>query len=284
MSMYDDDFGDEYDDDFGFDDDEFGISERRVARLLKRKARLTSLLPIVGARRQKRIQRRIARIDRVLARTGYTQEAAAAAAAVAASGIEGVGGLMFQAQSPPGLGRLLRLPFYPTTANAQTTTSAGAGAASSTNPIMLEIPAAAAISAGSHILTTPQISWATLRIVGFETQMQAFKGISNPGPTMVCSDLQIGGGANLFTHEDFADAGIYDADQPEFCGLRDYPVLRSPNTAQVTVASAGDNAAETVTFSASLLVEALLDQQFGAHVPGPYARKGALVRQGGSFV
>jgi len=28
----------------------------------------------------------------------------------------------------------------------------------------------------------------------------------------------------------------------------------------------------------------LVDDQYGAHIPGPYARKGAMVRQGGSFV
>ena len=57
---------------------------------------------------------------------------------------------------------------------------------------------------------------------------------------MGVADLQIGGGANLFTHEDFGDANIYDADQPEFCGLRDYPILKSPNTATVSVVQYGD--------------------------------------------
>jgi len=27
-----------------------------------------------------------------------------------------------------------------------------------------------------------------------------------------------------------------------------------------------------------------VDDNYGAHVPGPYSRKGALVRQGGSFI
>ena len=43
-------------------------------------------------------------------------------------------------------------------------------------------------------------------------------------------------------------------------------------------------AGETDTFSAALLCEVLVDDNYGAHVPGPYSRKGALVRQGGSFV
>jgi hypothetical protein len=96
-------------------------------------------------------------------------------------------------------------------------------------------------------------------------------------------NLKIGGGANLFTHEQFADAKIYDADQPEFCGLRDYPILKSPNQAEVTVLPVNSVVDETNTVSLSLLCEVLVDDNYGAHVPGPYSRKGALVRQGGSF-
>jgi len=287
MSYLDDDFGDDFeDDDFG---DEYGISERRVARLMKRRARLQALLPISGPSRQRRIMRRLSRIDKVLARTGVTQQMQASQAAIAAAGIEGVGGLSFQAMSPPGLGRLLRLPFYPATAHTGSTTQGGDNAASTTNPVMIENPALLAGGANqasntNHVLTTPQISWATLRLVGFETQSKTFKGISNPGPCMAVADLQIGGGANLFTHEDFGDANIYDADQPEFCGLRDYPVLKSPNVATVSVVQLGDQGSETVTFSAALICEALVDDNYGAHIPGPYARKGAMIRQGGSFI
>ena len=287
MSMYDDDFGLD-DDDFGLEEeDEFGISERRVARLMKRRARLQALLPISGPRRQRRIMRRLSRIDKVLARSGYTAQVQAGQAAVAAAGIEGIGSLQFQAMSPPGLGRLLRLPFYPNVAHTGSTTAGGDNAASAVNPIMIENPALiAALQAcnTAHTLQTPQISWATLRLVGFETQQSQFKGIGNPGPVMGVADLQIGGGANLFTFEDFGDAGIFDADQPEFCGLRDYPIIKSPNTSTVSVIQLGDLAAETVTFSASLICEALVDDNYGAHIPGPYARKGAMVRQGGSFV
>ena len=277
-----------YDDDFGLEEeDEFGISEARIGRLMQRRARLAAALSIAGPGRQRRIIRRIKRIDNVLGRSGYTAEQQASQAAMAASGVEGIGGLMFQAQSPPGLGRLLRLPFYPNVAHVGSTTGGGDNAASAVNPVMIENPALvnpANATNTAHNLQTPQISWATLRIVGFEVQTKTFKGLGNPGPMMAVADLQIGGGANLFTHEDFGDANIYDADQPEFCGLRDYPILKSPNQATVSVIQLGDQAGETVTFSASIICEALIDDNYGAHIPGPYARKGAMVRAGGSFL
>jgi hypothetical protein len=236
--------------------------------------------------------RKIARADRRLGRGGFTAQMQAAADITAASGVQGIGGLQFQAESPPGLGRLVRLPFYPTVGNpgadatSGTLTAAGFGAPSTINPIFVDIPSPTGVgtTAGQHLLRTPQISWATLRIVGFESQQRKFKGIAQTGPVMLVSDLQIGGGANLFTHEDFADATIYDADQPEFVGLRDYPVLRSPNTAEVQVQLVGDQAFSSITFAAALLCEVLVDDNYGAHIPGPYSRKGALVRQGGSFV
>lgn len=283
-----DDFGD---DDFGLDDemgaDELGaMNERKLARLLRLRSKLVATLPLVGPARQKAIKQKLMRIDRILAKSGYTAQQQAAATALAASGIEGIGGLGFQAMSPPGIGRLVRLPFYPVNATANVTTAgttvAAPTAGSTTNPVFIEIPVAAGNA--SHILQTPQISWATLRIVGFEVAQKLNCAIQNPGPILLVQDLKIGGGANLFTHEDFADADIYSADQPEFCGLRDYPILKSPNTAVVTVQMLDDVVGESMTVSCSLLCEVLVDDNYGAHIPGPYARAGSLVRQGGSFV
>jgi len=282
-----DDFG--LDDDFGSDDelgmDELGaMSERKLARLLRLRSKLVAQLPLVGPARQKAIKTRLMQIDRILAKSGYTAQKQAAATALAASGIEGVGGLSFQAMSPPGIGRLVRLPFYPVNATANVTTAGGTGASSTTNPVFIEIPAAGNSGNAAHILQTPQISWATLRIVGFEVAQKLNCAIQAPGPILLVQDLKIGGGANLFTHEDFADADIYSADQPEFCGLRDYPILKSPNTAVVTVQMLNDVTGESMTASCSLLCEVLVDDNYGAHIPGPYARGGSLVRQGGSFV
>ena len=275
-----------FDNDLYGDDDEFGIAENRVQRLLQRKAKLQALMAVSGPRKQAAIQRRLARIDAVLSKTGYSEAQAAGQLASAAAGVEGIGGLMFQAQSPPGLGRLLRLPFYPVNANAGAITSNGANQPSAVNPVVILDPTqinANNTSGTAFQMLTPQISWATLRVVGFESAQRQYKAISNPGPTLLVQNLKIGGGANLFTHEQFADAKIYDADQPEFCGLRDYPILKSPNQAEVTVLPVNSVVDETNTISLSLLCEVLVDDNYGAHVPGPYSRKGALVRQGGSF-
>ena len=269
--------------------DEMGaISERELARLLRNRSKLAAAYKVSGPAKQKAIKARIRQIDAVLAKSGYTSEKRAAAAALAASGIEGIGGLSFQAMSPPGIGRLVRLPFYPTQARTGVVTSAATAAAgnvaSTTNPVFIEIPVGGTSGNAAHLLTTPQISWATLRIVGFEVAQKINTAIQNPGPVLLVQDLKIGGGANLFTHEDYADADIYSADQPEFCGLRDYPILKSPNTAQVTVQMLDDVAGESLTVSCSLLCEVLVDDNYGAHIPGAYARAGSLVRQGGSFV
>ena len=279
------------DDDLGLDDlgedegDEFGaMSERKLARILRLRSKLVSMMPLVPPAKQKRIAKRIAKIDAVLAKSGYTAQKQAASTALAASGIEGIGGLQFQAMAPPGIGRLVRLPFYPVNATPNVTTAGGAGAASTTNPVFIEIPAAGTSGNAAHVLQTPQISWATLRIVGFEVAQKNFQGIATPGPVLLVADLKIGGGANLFTHEDFADGDIYSADQPEFCGLRDYPILRSPNTAQVAVQMLDNVTGESTTVSCSLLAEVLVDDNYGAHIPGPYSRAGSLVRQGGAFV
>jgi len=213
---------------------------------------------------------------------------------------EGVGGLQFTAQAPPGLGRLIRIPFYKPNATANATAGLTAisgqalplvaGAASTTHPIfevnnnVLAMPAAGGIGP-TELLQTPQISWAILRIVGFECDINW--PVLPAGQVMeVCfQDLQIGGGATLFVHEDWGPGSIYLVGQDSFAGLRDYPILKSPNQAQVDCAAVGlGGISDPLLMSCNLVCEILQDDNFGAHIPGPYARSGALVRQGGSFV
>jgi hypothetical protein len=213
--------------------------------------------------------------------------------------VDGVGGMQFTAQSPPGIGRLIRIPFYLRTgvagqicSLAQNQTQAAFNANLAAGTANQIIPSCvvnfaglgAATSTGIAFMQTPQISWATLRIVGFEIVRQDATLNPGPAPEICVSDLQIGGGANLFVHEDFAPSGIYLAGQSSFAGLRDYPILKSPNVAQVSVQGLGTLNSARVTFSAGLVCEILVDDNYGAHVPGAYARPGALVRQGGSFV
>jgi len=211
--------------------------------------------------------------------------------------VDGVGGLQFTAQAPPGVGRLIRIPFYLTTSTAgfkPLSTSAVAPAATGTSTTVPAICAqspneSGAVTAavtGTVQLQTPQISWATLRIVGFEAAMRYPVLPNGPVAQLCFSQLQIGGGANLFVHEDFAPADIYLSGQDSFAGLRDYPILKSPNVAQLNAQVVGPVGVTVsrINFSCSLVCEILVDDNYGAHVPGPYARAGALVRQGGSFV
>jgi len=282
---------------------------QKVAALVEKKAQLEAALPVVDDARAAAIESRLDRIEAQLKKEiAHAQAIGNVEAVKAAMGIDGIGGLEFQAQAPAGVGRMVRLPFYPTSGVTGYRTAGGAGASSTTVPVITAtIPPNQGNSLAGITLNTPQISWATLRIVGFETDIHTT--YNNPGailaaatvtesvnsmyaPKLLVQDLQIGGGANLFTHEDYADGEIYDSAQPEFCGLRDYPILKSPNTAQVTVAAVGNGGStagavageQTITFSCALLCEVLQDDNYGSHIPGPYARKGAMVRRGGSFV
>lgn len=216
-----------------------------------------------------------------------------AEARVARAMTDGVGGLEFTAQSPPGLGRLIRIPFYALTATAGFDAETGqlaaaipavAGTASAIDPVILMQPPAVAGATPTALLRTPQISWALLRIVGFECDVKTEVLAASAQMEVCFSDLKIGGGANLFVHEDFAPASIYLMGQLSFAGLRDYPLLRSPNTAEVSVQGLGLVTSTAKAFSCNMVCEILQDDNYGAHIPGPYARPGALVRQGGSFV
>ena len=99
-----------FDDDLGLDDGhmdlEGEVSESRIQRLVEAKRRLEVKMAVSGARERRRSARRLSRIDKVLAKTGYAEAAAAGQLAAAAAGIEGVDGMVFENQPPPGPGRL----------------------------------------------------------------------------------------------------------------------------------------------------------------------------------
>jgi hypothetical protein len=202
--------------------------------------------------------------------------------------VDGVGGLGFQAQSPPGIGRLLRLPFYLLTATAGYTALDGtAGAAvSATHPGVNLAPPAALGGTATATLSTPTIPWAVLRIVGFEVNIRYPAIPVSDVMDLAFQNLQIGGGTSLFVHANFGAGAVYLVGQGSFAGLRDYPLLRSPNTASVQVQGVGNTAlagCAPVNFSSNLVCEVLVDNNFGAHIPGPYARQGALVRSSTSI-
>lgn len=328
-----------------FSGGDFGQDEQtqKVQALVEKKQQLEAALPVVDDNKAMLIEARLDKIEIQLEREIARAQAVGNTAAVqAAMGLDGMGGLSFQAESPAGVGRLVRLPFYPNNgATGYITGNGDAGASTTVPTIGATIPADYGTSLASFVMQTPAISWALLRIVGFEIEVHNAQttapskdvsvtlnnpdaqGANNylfayganynssnavPLPKIVVRDLKVGGGATLFTHEEYADAGLYDSAAPEFCGLRDYPLLKSPNVAQVEIAALGcggtvgegaagganngvtvagngvSNGIQSIVFSANLICEVLSDDQYGKHIPGPYARSQAMVRRGGSFI
>jgi len=322
--------------------DHFGQDEQtqKVLALVEKKQQLEAALPMVDDNKAMLIEARLDKIEIQLEREIARAQAVGNAAAIeAAMGLNGMGGLSFQAEAPAGVGRLVRLPFYPDQGATGYITGSGTAALTTTIPtIGATIPSNYGTSLASFVMKTPAISWALLRIVGFEIEIHNAQTtapskdlnlvLTNPAaqgavaytlttglnvnaanavslPKVVVKNLKVGGGATLFTHEEFADGGIYDSALPEFCGLRDYPLLKSPNVAEVEICALGcggslgegsitagggtavtgiSNGAQSIIFSANLICEVLKDDQYGAHTPGPYARSQAMVRRGGSFV
>ena len=94
---------------------------QRVSQLVEKKAQLEAALPVVDDSRAMSIEARLDQIDAQLAREISRAKAIGNEAAIrAALGVNGMGSLEFQVQSPAGKGRLLRLPFYAITAPAST--------------------------------------------------------------------------------------------------------------------------------------------------------------------
>ena len=155
-------------------------------------------------------------------------------------------------QSPAGSGRLVPLPFY---------------ASGSVNPRnALTVPAPPTLTATT--VTTEQISWAKLKVVGFTTTMY---GTNTANTDMgLVSDLKTKGSANLFVHENAAPASDYDSARPAFTGLRTYPVLQSPNQATVDLFATG-TVDHVVYLACSLVCDVLSDDVFGVGMPGAYA-------------
>lgn len=269
-------------------------------RLILRKRKIEALLPLVGADRSRDMRLELRKINRALGVSDEIDPKRLLQRPIeGAVGVNGLGGLYFEAESPPGLGRLVRLPFYlaalPLNFPTSVITSAGTGATSSTNPVVIvEIPNGVR-SVSGLVLQTPVIEWARLRIVGFQvsqnpfvpTALQAdFDLVTNLRPFLLVKDLQVGGGANLLSAEGYIDAAVYSDAVPEFAGIRAYPLLESPNRCTVKVAVSGESDPDAIfggqltslSFSISLICEVLDDSSFGAHIPGPYARKDSMLR------
>lgn len=282
------------------------IARGRRRRLWTQKERIEALLPLVEPERASRMRQRLKRIhyelgipqpDKPYAEDYYRADAAAA-------GVDGVGGLRFDVNAPPGVGRLVRVPLYleqlpPPPAVTPVVTDGGLLAPAVENSLVIVGPVGARAT-GPMVLRSRPIEWADLRIVGFQASQRVFGGSVGaappppppapgaqtawPRPMLVVKNLSVGGGASLFPQIDYVDATIYSPRVPELAGLRDYSLLESPNTASVsaavlaTVPPGPPSGAPAMTFSCNLVCEILDDTGFGAHIPGPYARRGALER------
>ena len=252
--------------------------------------------------------------------------------AASAAGVNGVGGLRFEANAPPGIGRIVAIPLYlyevdnqptfpsnvnpnnpPGTGWTTVTTGAGALLPDEANPtVIVNIPpfATDGITANRKVtglyFRSPILEWATVRIVGFQVSTKTCPlpefiedlptvipipngGPLNPNsvipqlytsnqrPTLLVRNLNVGGSANLFPQGEYVDATVYSTLLPEYAGLRDNPILASPNRAYLSAAVVGVPYT-SMTFTIQLIVDILDDTEFGRHQPGPYARRGAQGR------
>jgi hypothetical protein len=260
--------------------------------LERRKARIEVLLPLVGEVRQRRLRQQLQKIEIALG-TKPTDPRTWLKGRAAAAGLTGTGGLEFQAASPPGIGRLVRLPFLLTNGVAGVTTDGGVAAPAIGNPVALAVATQGVFSLSGMLFATPTISWADLRVVGIQASQKWCIGQNVAGtirgrdPKLLLRDLNLGGGPNLFAQDAYIDATLFTPTVPEYAGIRDYPLLQSPNQVFVNAAVEFDDPvaiglggfATVLTFSINLICEVLDDEVYGAHIPGPYARQDALNRR-----
>ena len=187
--------------------------------------------------------------------------------------VSGVGGLEFDAQSPPGAGRLVRIPFYALNAANQ-----WVGANGITEPGDCPVTALA-LTAGQQIqeigLTTRVLDYGKYRILGVQTNWERSYlvagdfGATNEGNIAVAiRNLEVYNGAELFVTEDnqCMDANTFAVFQSSaegslfggggggagafstvpsrqyrrrysrfFAGLRDNPVVGSSSQVRITV-------------------------------------------------
>ena len=242
--------------------------------LIETKLKLQAKLPTLHGKKAIKARRAIVAIDKKLQEQEVLKKEGA-----------NIGGLDFQVPSPPGIGRLLTLPFYPVTTNADIVTAGGQNATSSQNPSVIALIGNTTPNAvPTFIMKTPQISWAKLRVVGFQAQLKTLCGQNASAPMLLVSDLKLGGSTNLFTHEGFADAAIYSSAVQDYAGLRDYPILDAPNVAEVSVSAVSPTATgDRLTFSLSLVCDVVSDENYGAHLVGPYARGASMVKYKGKM-
>ena len=183
----------------------------------------------------------------------------------------GAGGLVFKAGGVPGgVGRLQIVPF-----------EIGAPIGPSTQPAGSRfIPLLFGAADGNVAIATPAMPWAIFRFVGAVTAITRQLAVTD---NVEIQSLNTGNGANLLLTNLGSRWELFDAGRPTLASLRDYPLVRAPNTLGGVVAfrdllNGGTLRGNNVAYIAALC-DNLADDGFGAHLPGPYARPEALIRK-----
>lgn len=230
--------------------------------------------------------------------------------------VSGIGGLSFDVLSPPGAGRLVRLPFYPETP-ANSWSGAGGIEFPGDDPILNLAFAPGRRTVGPLRMLTERFDYGSYRILGLQTNEQGsyprdeapFAGIGDIAITVAA--LSLYNGQELFLQDreqelpsgTFAivptsrtqspNAGGFYAEVPYnymrrrsrfFMGFRDYPVVSGTANVQIlvraftTTANPGPGPVG-VPFSCNLIAELVEDKVFGdVAIPSPPARPGAMVK------
>jgi hypothetical protein len=183
----------------------------------------------------------------------------------------GAGGLVFKTGGVPGgVGRIQIVPF-----------EIQAAIGPSTHPAATRfIPLLFNAANGNAAVATPAMPWAIFRLVGAVTSITRHLAVTD---NVEFQTISTGNGANLLLTNAGSRWELFDIGRPTLASLRDYPLVRAPNTLQGTVAFRDLLGGATLRGNSVALLGALCDNLaddgFGAHLPGPYARPEALIRR-----
>lgn len=161
-------------------------------KLMQERKRLAAILPLLDSERRGAVEERLKRIDAKLGRP----KAGIGTLAEQAAGIDGVGGLRFEARSVPGQGRLIRIPFLLRAFNANQApdivvpvpvegaplpvgpkliTDAGANVpANNSATVIATVPTLTGVNVLKEMFfETPVLEWVKYRVVGFQASAVA---------------------------------------------------------------------------------------------------------------
>lgn len=162
-------------------------------KLARERKRLAAILPLLDSDRRPDVELRLKHIDAIL---GKRPKAGVGTLSEQAAGVDGVGGLHFQAMGPPGQGRLVRLPFIlrafdanqapdivvpappdspPLPVGPKIITDAGTNVpARSSATVIATVPTLTGVNVlRSMFFQTDVLEWVKYRVVGFQASTMA---------------------------------------------------------------------------------------------------------------